>query len=111
MDIKNTIDRLKAISEYVDSKDDSDAIDYAIKVLNHLEHLHDEKTDFQGWKEKQLTLGDLKKFVEKSKGFDENAKIVIYEDDGMGYGANNGTCADIYLSEDLNGNDEVKVWF
>lgn len=111
MDIKDTIEKLYLISENVETKEENDALEKAIKVLKHLEHLHDKRVDFQGWKEKQVTLGDLRKVIEQTSTVDDDAKVIVYEDDCMGYGANNGICTDIYWGEDVDGNDVIKVWF
>lgn len=111
MEIKDIIEKLNLIAENVETKDENDAIETAIQALNNLEHIYDEKNDFQGWKEKQITLGDIRKLVENTNGVSDDAKVIVYEDDGMGYGTNNGLCTDIYLSEDTDGNDVIKVWF
>lgn len=111
MDIKDTIEKLYLIAENVETKEENETLENAIKVLKHLEHLHDERVDFQGWKEKQITLGDLRKVIEQTSTVSDDAKVIVYEDDGMGYGANNGICTDIYWSEDVDGNDVIKVWF
>lgn len=111
MDIKEIINRLNLVSENVETKEEFDAIESAIKILSSFEHRYDERVDFQGWKQNQITLGDIRQLVEKTKDVSKDAKVVVYEDDGMGYGANNGICTDIYHSDDVDGNDIIKVWF
>ena len=67
--------------------------------------------DFQGWKVNNATLGDIRELVEKTKSLPNDTKVRVFEDDGMGYGANNGLCTDIYLGSDLEENDEIRIWF
>lgn len=67
--------------------------------------------DFQGWPIKELTMKDLREFVNNNKELDDNVKILVLEDDGMGYGAVNGYCSDIYVSKNEEENDEIQIWF
>jgi hypothetical protein len=56
-------------------------------------------------------MKDLREFMKKNKSLDGDTKILILEDDGMAYGARNGYCTDIYLSDGGNGKKEVQIWF
>jgi len=67
--------------------------------------------DFQGWPIKELTIKDLREFVNNNKELDDNVKILVLEDDGMGYGAVNGYCSGIYVSKNEEENDEIQIWF
>ena len=67
--------------------------------------------DFQGWELNELTMKDLRKFVRDNGVLDDDVKIRILEDDGMGYGAINGICTSIYVGKDKDGNNEVQFWF
>lgn len=69
------------------------------------------KYDFQGWPIEELTMKDLREFVDNHKDLDDNAKLFVFQDDGMGYGAINGQCSGLYLSKDEDGIDEVQIWF
>lgn len=39
----------------------------------------------------------------------DDINILILEDDGMGYGARNGYCSDIYVNENKDGKKEVQI--
>lgn len=70
------------------------------------------KYDFQGWPIPQLTMKDLRKFVRDNGALDDDVKLMVYEDDGMGYGANNGQCCELSVYEDEDENiKEVQIWF
>ena len=56
-------------------------------------------------------MKDLRKFVRDNCALDDDVKLRILEDDGMGYGAVNGYCSLICLSDDSEGNKEVQFWF
>ena len=57
-------------------------------------------------------MKELRKFVRDNCALDDNVKLHILQDDGMGYGANNGYCTDISIYEDTdNNNKEVQFWF
>ena len=75
--------------------------------------------DFQGWPIFKMTL---KEVLLGLGGKEEDNKIIfdandpsmkiypsILEDDGMGYGAINGACTDIYWGG--GDNDEIRIWF
>ena len=68
------------------------------------------KTDFQGWPINELTMKDLRKFVRDNGSLDDDVKLLVLEDDGMGYGAVNGYCTDLYVI-DNDGKKEVQIWF
>lgn len=60
----------------------------------------------------QLTMKDLRKFVRDNGALDDDVKLMVYEDDGMGYGANNGQCCELSVYEDEDENiKEVQIWF
>jgi hypothetical protein len=67
--------------------------------------------DFQGWEIKEITMKELRKFVRDNGVLDDDTKILVLEDDGMGYGARNGYCSSIYLSENKDGKKEIQIWF
>jgi hypothetical protein len=67
--------------------------------------------DFQGWPIDELTMKDLRKFMEENSTLDDDVKIRVYQDDGMGYGAINGYCSLLCTYEDEDGKKEVQVWF
>lgn len=69
------------------------------------------KYDFQGWPIKELTMKDLRDFVKRNGSLDDEVKIFVLQDDGMGYGAINGYCNGIYLSDGENNEKEVHIWF
>jgi hypothetical protein len=56
-------------------------------------------------------MKDLRKFMKDHKSLDGNCKILILQDDGMGYGANNGYCTELATSENKEGETEVQIWF
>ena len=49
--------------------------------------------------------------VDKNGNLADDIQILVLEDDGMGYGARNGYCTGIYLSDGDNGKKEVQIWF
>ena len=51
------------------------------------------------------------KFVRDNGSLDDDVNILVLEDDGMGYGARNGYCSDIYVSENKDGKKEIQIWF
>jgi hypothetical protein len=56
-------------------------------------------------------MKDLRKFVRDNGALDDDVKLLVLEDDGMGYGARNGYCSDIYVGKDKDGKNEVQIWF
>ena len=112
MNLKETITILNGMS--IDNKLDIKeraAVNEALMSLTALEHRDDTQVDFQGWEVKKLTMKDLRKFISDNDSLDDDVKLLVLEDDGMGYGARNGYCSDIYFSEDKDGNNEVQIWF
>jgi hypothetical protein len=92
--------------------DERYAINEACNYISQLEYNNKEQTDFQGWPLEKLTMKELRKFVRDNCALDDNVKLRILQDDGMGYGANNGYCTDISIYEDMdNNNKEVQFWF
>ena len=56
-------------------------------------------------------MKELRKFVRDNGALNDDVKLLVLEDDGMAYGANNGYCSDLCVSEDENGEKEVQIWF
>ena len=87
-------------------------------VLHNLTKLNDDKEeyDFQGWLIEKKTMKDILNIFnpihDKEKGIyiinDDNNLLnvipTVLQDDGMGYGANNGSLTGIEC-------DDVKLWF
>ena len=82
-------------------------------MFNFLKKMEKENVryDFQGWPIDELTMKDLRKFVEDNQSLDDDVKILVLQDDGMGYGANNGYCSDICLYTDENDEKQIQIWF
>lgn len=89
------------------------AINNAIDKLELIDRWNgkEERRDFQGWKLIPQTFGDLKEFVKNNASLSDDTKLIILEDDGMGYGANNGNCTEISVSEDKDGKETIQFWF
>lgn len=87
------------------------AINEALMYISNIEYKKGKQYDFQGWELKKMTMKDLRKFVRDNGALDDDVKLLILEDDGMGYGARNGYCTDIHLDKDNDGNKEVRFWF
>lgn len=90
---------------------EKEAVDDSLKYLESLRHKEGERYDFQEKLIETLTMKQLRKFVRDNGALDDNAKILVLQDDGMGYGANNGYCSSLYASENKNGKKEVQIWF
>lgn len=86
------------------------AINEALFFLSRIEH-RGELTDFQGWPLDKLNMKYLRKFVRDNGALDDDVKLLILEDDGMGYGARNGYCTNIYVSDGDDNKKEVQFWF
>lgn len=56
-------------------------------------------------------MKQLRKFVRDNGPLDDDVNILVLEDDGMGYGARNGYCSGIYVSENKDGKKEIQIWF
>ena len=56
-------------------------------------------------------MKELREFVKENESIEDDTKLLVLEDDGMGYGANNGYCSDLFISEDNDGKKEVQIWF
>jgi hypothetical protein len=83
------------------------SINDAIGVLRRLLARDcEQQTDFQGWPVEKLTFGQLKKIVCGNESLPDDAPVTVLMDDGMGYGATNGSCTSAYATE-----DEFQVWF
>lgn len=104
-------DQINEIDYMIMKYGSNDLLENVHDTLENLERRNDSTYDFQGWKVNNFTLGDLRKCMDYVKDLPDSTNIRVLEDDGMGYGANNALCTDIYWSEDVDGNDEIKVWF
>lgn len=114
MDTKETISILNELYTNPSGKlelREMNAINNALEMLAHIVYRNEERTDFQGWPIKKLTMKDLRKFVRDNGPLDDTVKILVLEDDGMGYGANNNYCSDIYVHKDEDDKKEVQIWF
>ena len=112
METKQTIDILNNL--IVDDRLDADekaAISDSCNYMRTLELKEGDQYDFQGWKVKKITMKQLRKFVRDNGPLDDDVNILVLEDDGMGYGARNGYCSDIYVSENKDGKKEIQIWF
>lgn len=106
---KKILENLK--SNQTLSNEEIEAIDIALKHISHIEYNKGSHTDFQGWPIEKCTMKELREFVKENNGLSDDTKILVLEDDGMGYGGNNGYCSDIYLSGNEKGETEIKIWF
>lgn len=112
METKKTIDILSNL--IVDDRLDADertAISDSCNYMRTLELKEGNQYGFQGWKVKKITMKQLRKFVRDNGSLDDDVNILVLEDDGMGYGARNGYCSDIYVSENKDGKKEIQIWF
>lgn len=106
INILNTLSISDALNVYERS-----AINEAIMQMEHIKRRNEEQDDFQGWPVKKLTMKELRKFVRDNGALDDDVKLLVLKDDGMGYGAVNGYCSDIYVSNGKNRKKEVQIWF
>ena len=114
MDIKETISILNELYANPSGKLDlreMNAINSALEMLTHIVYRNEDRTDFQGWPIDKLTMKDLRKFVRDNGPLDDDVKLLVLEDDGMGYGANNNYCSDLYVDKDENDKKTVQIWF
>ena len=112
MKLENTINILENLG--LDEKlsiQERIAVNEACLSMKRLKHINSENHDFQGWPIEKLTMKELRKFVKDNCALDDEAKLHVYQDDGMAYGAVNGYCSDLYIDEDNDGNKEVRIWF
>jgi hypothetical protein len=87
------------------------AVNEALMAMSNIVYKKENQTDFQGWPVKKLTMKDLRKFVRDNGTLDDTVKLLVLEDDGMGYGARNGYCSDIYVGENIDKEKEVQIWY
>ena len=90
------------------------AVNEACMAMMSMQRKIEPQVDFQGWEIKKLTMKDLRKFVRDNGALDDDVNLLVLEDDGMGYGANNGYCSELSVSEteDEDGKKkEVHIWF
>lgn len=114
MKIEEVISVLNELYANLDGKLDlreMNAVNEALMAISNIIYKKEDQTDFQGWPVKKLTMKDLRKFVRDNGPLDDTVKILVLEDDGMGYGARNGYCSDIYVGENVDKEKEVQIWF
>lgn len=113
MEIKKTLDTLNNLIEDTErlSADEREAISEARNTILQYERKKEVETDFQGWEMPHYTVKNLREFMRKHKSIDSECKILVLQDDGMGYGANNGYCTDVFVSENKDGETELQIWF
>lgn len=87
------------------------AISDSCNYMRTLELKKDDQYDFQGWKIKKITMKQLREFVKDNHYLEDDTNVLVLEDDGMGYGARNGYCSDIYVGKNKDGKKEVQIWF
>lgn len=112
METKQVIDILNNL--IIDDRlnaDEKAAISDSCNYMRTLELRKSDQHDFQGWEVKKITMKQFRKFVRDNGHLGDDVNILILEDDGMGYGARNGYCSDIYVNENKNGKKEVQIWF
>lgn len=112
MTLKETIETLENRGNIQNGVIVEVAINTALDFLKRMKRNEEDTYDFQGWKEKKLTYKDLKEFLAAHDGeLNDEAKLKVYVDDGMGYGAQNGICTDLFISTSEKSNDqELQVW-
>ena len=113
METKKTLDTLNSLIEDTErlSAEEREAISEARNTILSYERKKQVETDFQGWEMPHNTVRDLREFMRKHKSLDGECKILVLQDDGMGYGANNGYCTEISTSENKDGETELHIWF
>ena len=114
MKIEEVMSVLNELYANLDGKLDlreMNAVNEALMAISNIIYKKEDQTDFQGWPVKKLTMKDLRKFVRDNGPLDDTVKILVLEDDGMGYGARNGYCSDIYVGENVDKEKEVQIWF
>lgn len=112
METKDAINILNGLLENGNlEKDERDALDVALVNLRSKLRKSEQAYDFQGWPIDKLTMKDLREFVANNGDLDDDVKLIVLEDDGMGYGANNGYCSTLYVNDIENNGKEVQIWF
>lgn len=113
MEAKKVMDTLNSLIGDTErlSADERNAISEARNTMLCYERKKQVETDFQGWEMPHHTLSDLRKFMKSIKNLDGECKILVLQDDGMGYGANNGYCTELSTSKNKEGENEVHIWF
>lgn len=102
--VEETLRRIASQSNESDKKD----LLLAATIVESYRHKDDKVFDFQGWPEKNLTVGDLRASM---SGLDDGTPVIVLQDDGMAYGALNGPCRDSYPSVNESGAKELHIWF
>ena len=99
-------DRISDLTE-----DEKAALAEAKETMERYERKEVEQIDFQGWPLRHHTMKDLREFMRRNKNLDGDTKILVLEDDGMAYGARNGYCTEISVSDNGKGGKEVHIWY
>lgn len=102
-------EEIEGIDKLINELGENELLSSIKDRLECLKHSREVKTDFQGWKMNHATLGDLRKCVKNTERLPNETPVMVYQDDGMGYGATNGACTDIYWGG--SDNDEIRIWF
>lgn len=117
------LDKLSKINEKNEAE--NNAIKQAINIISTLKKTKETVTDIAGNEYKPYTLRDILNKLAVSKLsnqvyiLDENnekdkelldMKVRLLEDDGMGYGAVNGSCTDAIIVNNKS-NKEIQFWF
>ena len=102
-------EEIEGINKLINELGENELLSSIKDRLECLKHSREVKTDFQGWKMNNATLGDLRKCVKNTERLPNEPPVIVYQDDGMGYGAINGACTDIYWGGDND--DEIRIWF
>lgn len=102
-------EEIEGIDKLINELGENELLSSIKDRLECLKHSREVKTDFQGWKMNNATLGDLRKCVKNTERLPNETPVMVYQDDGMGYGAINGSCTDIYWGG--SDNDEIRIWF
>ena len=112
MESNEIIEVLGSIKTYGNlSPSETEALNEAIQAVKRQQRNDEEHIDFQGWPIEKLTMKELRKFVNDNCTLDDDVKLLVLEDDGMAYGANNGYCSELSVYDDNNGKKEVHIWF
>ena len=113
MEFEKLIKTLNTLEDRISdlTEDEKTALGEAKRTLELYERKQEEQVDFQGWPLRHHTMKDLREFMKRNKNLDGETKILVLEDDGMAYGARNGYCTEISVSDNGKGGKEVHIWY
>lgn len=113
MEYEKLIKTLNTLEDRINNltEDEKTALGEAKRTLELYERKQEEQIDFQGWPLRHHTMKDLREFMKRNKNLDGETKILVLEDDGMAYGARNGYCTEISVSDNGKGGKEVHIWY